>query len=113
MSYRAKLTGPCLAIVILLHRPDGIGPSAAHTYPPPVSVYTVRLATGIHSGECGTNLCVGDSGLADIAEACHVFYSGWKQRAIVPKNTDKIALDIVLIQDCADPFFGLPKNTNF
>ena len=92
MLYRVSLTGSCLVPLTLLGRPDGIGTNPAHAL-----VYVVRLATDIHSDMCETILCVGNTGLADIAEACQVFHSGWEKRASAPKNMDKVPLDTVLI----------------
>ena len=56
----------------------------------------IRLMSKFHTKECESNLCVGNTGLAEIAETCQVYYTGWKHRPSVPKNTEKAAADTVL-----------------
>ena len=72
----------------------------------PFLVISTLLSIEVHSDTCETILRVGNTGLADIAEASEIFYAGWKQRNNVPKNAEKAPLDSILIQDCVGPDLG-------
>ena len=69
--------------------------------------------SGVRSVGCKTNLRVGINGLADVAESRRDFYYARIQRATVPKNTGKIAIDLVMAQKRARLYVGIPQKANF